>query len=98
MNDIDIKLDRPANVFLDEILERAKWKVDDITRIYYGKDHACRCGCMGKYHEKGSKYFKTCLTKLANGVFAEGVIEYLDNNINIPICGSNDKCYCIYND
>ena len=34
-----------------------------VTKIYVGADRACRCGCLGTYHEVGTIGFKRALTK-----------------------------------
>lgn len=43
------------------------YKPEDVRRIYSGLDHCCRCGCGGKYHEKGEIGFKRILNKLIAG-------------------------------
>ena len=45
----------------------AKWTPDNVHRIYSGLDHCCRCGCGGKYYDKGSVGFKRILSKLIAG-------------------------------
>lgn len=52
---------------LDEILKPAGWTVDDIKKIYSSLDHCCRCGCGGKYHDRGTIGFKRILNKLIAG-------------------------------
>lgn len=52
---------------LEKILAPAGWTIDSITRIYSGLDHCCRCGCGGKYHERGTIGFKRILNKLITG-------------------------------
>lgn len=52
---------------LDEILKPAGWTTNDIKRIYSGLDHCCRCGCGGKYHDRGTIGFKRILNKLIAG-------------------------------
>lgn len=52
---------------LNEILKPTDWTIDSITRIYSGLDHCCRCGCGGKYYERGSIGFKRILNKLIAG-------------------------------
>lgn len=55
---------------LEDILKPAGWKVDDIKKIYSGLDHCCRCGCGGKYHDRGTIGFKRILSKLVAGKVA----------------------------
>ena len=115
---------------LDAILAPAGWTADSITRIYSGLDHCCRCGCGGKYHDRGTVGFKRILNKLIAGkvtpyptgtpryVKGGGHNELLDEPgldyggsafdggkipanveyINIPIDGTSNRCYCLYND
>lgn len=52
---------------LEDIIKPAGWTIDSITRIYSGLDHCCRCGCGGKYHERGTIGFKRILNKLITG-------------------------------
>lgn len=52
---------------LDCILAPAGWKPEDITKIYSGLDHCCRCGCGGKYYDRGTIGFKRILNKLIAG-------------------------------
>ena len=103
---------------LEAILAPAGWTVESITKIYSGLDHCCRCGCGGKYHERGTIGFKRILNKLIAGkvvpypagterfvmggghneLLTEDGLDYGDNYINIPIDGTSNRCYCLYND
>lgn len=40
----------------NSILDRAK-------KVYVGRDHVCRCGCAGVYHEQGTRGFKMAITR-----------------------------------
>ena len=80
---------------------------EKINRIYYGKDHACRCGCKGTYHAPGDRTYARTLNRLKN-LFnhdarkeeiewhinsVTGLTEY----INIPVGEQGaDKCFCVY--
>lgn len=81
---------------LEMILNEASWKIDDIRSIYYGKDHACRCGCKGTYKNRGENGFKARLTKLQKVKFSFSDVEIRKDYINIPILGTDDKCYTLY--
>lgn len=85
---------------LIEILKLNNWKESDITQIYYGKSHACRCGCCGTYHERGSRGFTKALNALKRGVLAlpTSKDDVGSNYININLEYTNDRCYCLYND
>ncbi len=52
---------------------------DSIHRIYHGGDHVCRCGCAGKYFERGSKGFTRALNALRKGFMTEsnGEVVYV---------------------
>lgn len=88
-------------------------KIEDITRIYYGLDNSCRCGCGGTYHETGERGFKMKLNKIAKcepiekgtrtynrreGSFLSPGIERFRNYVNIPVDAEHDKCFCVYFD
>lgn len=85
---------------LDEILKLNGWNESDITKIYYGKSHCCRCGCRGTYHERGSRGFTKAMNALKRGVLAMPTSkdDVGSNYINIDLEYTNDKCYCLYND
>lgn len=82
----------------------------EVTKIYHGKDHACRCGCCGRYFEKGDKGFTRAINKLNSDNFScfENQVqvdtsdirpdyEYSQGWINIPYDPNiTDKCYCVY--
>lgn len=62
-----------------------------VTKIYYGKDNHCRCGCGGTYHEPGSKGFTRC----KNAIEKITVEPDKDSNyINWSL--ENNKAYTIY--
>lgn len=54
-----------------ETLAKAGWTEDSITKIYHGGDHVCRCGCAGKYFERGSVGFTRALNALRRGFTTE---------------------------
>lgn len=54
-----------------EVLKKANVPEDSIKRIYHGGDHACRCGCAGKYFERGSRGFTRALNVLRKGFMTE---------------------------
>ena len=56
---------------LNETLAKAGWTEDDITRIYHGGDHVCRCGCAGRYFDRGSHGFTRALNALKKGFMTE---------------------------
>ena len=85
---------------LEEILKLNNWNESDITRIYYGKAYACRCGCCGTYYERGSRGFTKALNALKHGVFMMPICkcDVGSNYININLEYTSGKCYCLYND
>ena len=56
---------------LAEVLKKANWTEDSIKRIYHGGDHVCRCGCAGKYFERGTIGFTRALNTLRKGFMTE---------------------------
>ena len=56
---------------LAETLSKAGWTEDSITKIYHGGDHVCRCGCAGKYFERGSVGFNRAMNALKRGFMTE---------------------------
>ncbi len=69
------------------------------SRIYYGRDRECRCGCRGNYAEKGSpafaRYSNALLKALALGDF-RCPIEFGRDAVNVPVGDeSRDMCYCL---
>lgn len=49
---------------IDEILKSSGRDLNDVTRIYHGYDHSCRCGCGGKYFDRGSRGFTRSINAL----------------------------------
>jgi len=80
----------------EKTVEAAGKKVEDVTKIYRGKDHACRCGCRGHYYERGTEGFERIIKAMNKAVLAEEEIEVYDNFINVPFDIKNDKCFTIY--
>lgn len=66
-----------------------------ISKIYSGQDNCCRCGCRGKYYNKGDKMFAGMLRKAVK-MAAQTETEEFYNFINIPY-GKN-RAYTIYID
>ena len=86
---------------LEEILTNANKTIDDIEKIYFGKDHCCRCGCGGDYFEanceEDARGFKRNLNKINTKPLRIDEIEYVDDiYVNIPLVNGNDKCVTIY--
>ena len=70
-------------------------KFDKATKIYYGKDNNCRCGCKGNYAEPGSRTF----TRYANAIKKLGDYDFhqeCSSWVNIPL--PNNKAYTVYFD
>lgn len=71
----------------------------EITKIYRGRDHACRCGCCGKYYYPGDKGF----TRAVNEINKNDEYYLFGNSIgktyiNIPYDVDRDMCLCVYFD
>ena len=82
---------------LDKILESVGRKNDRITRIYYGGDHCCRCGCKGHYANRGTPLFRRYLKKIEAAILA-GDVEADLNWVNLPVEVSTEvgKCFTLY--
>ena len=89
---------------LNEILKEHNKTVDDIKKIYRGKDHACRCGCCGKYFDadksEDHRGFIRAINEMNKPDFQCYDVKhelYCNSEwINIPYDQYNDKCFCIY--
>lgn len=95
-------------------LSKANRKIEDITRIYSGKENACRCGCAGRYFDRGTVGFTRAINKMKRDDFKplkkgdvmwanygrciSEGVVYGENYVDIPYNGDNDKCYCLYFD
>ena len=89
------------NINLIDILKKANWTEADITKVYVGKSHECRCGCCGDYFKKGEPGFAEAISQLKAGVepwhdFGEDDIG--PNYINVDLDEDEDTCICLYND
>jgi len=56
---------------LNETLAKAGWTENSIKKIYRGGDHVCRCGCAGRYFERGDRGFTRALNELRRGFLTE---------------------------
>jgi len=56
---------------LADTLAKAGWTEESITKIYHGGDRVCRCGCAGKYFERGTVGFTRALNALKRGFMTE---------------------------
>ena len=82
---------------LEQILTNAHKTKSDIDQIYFGKNHACRCGCCGNYYRPEDKRgFTRQLNKINNDPVSVSEIEYDGNNVNIPLVNGDDRCITIY--
>lgn len=89
-------------------------KLSDITRIYSGRENCCRCGCGGRYFDRGTVGFTRAINKMKRddfkplpkgadmyasyGLQKSRGIEFGENYVDIPYDSDNDKCYCLYFD
>ena len=55
----------------NETLASANWTEADIMRIYHGGDHVCRCGCAGRYFDRGDRGFTRAMNALKRGFLTE---------------------------
>lgn len=64
-------------------------QISQITRLYYGTDHACRCGCRGSYFEPGSRGFKLHMNKLARLAKPAGK-AVSEDDVYVTLCSAED--------
>ena len=92
---------------LEELLSKLGVSESQITEIYSGKDHDCRCGCKGTYTKPEYRSYKRILNALKKTFIDNTVrtleVEYSDlsdgsvDYINIPNGDAyKDHCYCLY--
>lgn len=67
-----------------------------ITQVYSGIDNGCRCGCKGKYYNRGDKMFPGMLRKAIKAARNPNLpcTEEGDGYVNIPL--GNNRAYTIY--
>ena len=67
------------------------------THVYIGKNDCCRCGCKGKYHDKGSAGYSWAIAR-ATKLIADNLTTPDDfgNGVNFP--HGNDRAIAIYFD
>ena len=68
-------------------------EISNISQVYFGKDHCCRCGCGGTYtatsymkdprSEVNNKLVETRLKRAKELVLEGAKVKYGDNFINI---------------
>lgn len=84
---------------LEQILAKHGRRPEEIKQIYYGGDHVCRCGCKGRYADRGTPLFKRYMTMMAKAPLAAPE-EYPKDGywLNLPTDVSTDmgKCFCLY--
>lgn len=56
---------------LAETLAKAGWTEESIVKIYHGGDHVCRCGCAGRYLDRGTPGFTRAMNVLRKGFMTE---------------------------
>lgn len=80
----------------------------EIVKVYFGKDHWCRCGCGGSYYyyqESGyskamQAAFQRCNSMRSSSKLVQNDFHMSEPEgktagyINIPL--GHNKCYCIY--
>lgn len=79
--------------------------LSQLTRIYSGKNHCCRCGCGGRYFEKSDKSFQSVLARLErmmrdnckDSEEADCGRDGAGGWVNIPYGHPrSNKCYCLF--
>lgn len=92
-----------SNQTLESWLTEQGVSLPQAKEIYRGKDHACRCGCKGKYYSQGgTMWTKTVRAVQTSQVRLEeaSVVHRRDGSvehINLPYGEkSKDRCFCLY--
>jgi len=84
---------------IEAILKERGLAAGDIRQIYYGGDHVCRCGCKGRYADRGTPLFARYMTQLAKAPLA-GPVETAEDKcwVNLPTDASTyvGRCFCLY--
>ena len=84
---------------LIEILAQYGLTPADIKQIYYGGDNCCRCGCKGRYADRGTPLFTRYMNKIAKTpLVGEAEIAKDKYWLNLPTDTSTyvGKCFCLY--
>lgn len=83
----------------------SKFKAEDVTQIYLGRDRICRCGCAGEYVKRGEQMFEKRLARFIkmaeNYNFEEHVTDagFLDKGPNyMNISYGKDRAMTVYFD
>lgn len=83
-----------------KIIDRVNEALTRASRIYYGRDHECRCGCRGSYADKGGRTFtrySNALRKALDAGDFRDPVEFEPDFVNVPVGPESlDKCYCLY--
>lgn len=66
-----------------------------VTKIYLGKDHCCRCGCLGTYAYQGTTTFKRRQTRIEK-MTCDEVLEVDNGRTYINLSLPNNKALTIY--
>ena len=74
-----------------EVTEELLNKAD---RIYVGRDHHCRCGCAGVYHEAGTRGFKLALNRAKKLLKEESYDDANERFVNF--ISGNDRAITLY--
>lgn len=87
MNDsyvnVDLKLDETMPS-IEQILAAINKSIADIERIYVGDTHGCRCGCLGNYHDIGSRGAKLAYSRLVRLMTENKFIKWKDIDYSDP--------------
>jgi len=74
------------------------FSIENVEKIYSGRDSGCRCGCHGKYtySEDNPSKVKSILTRAKNLILINGaeITDARSNYTNISF--GKDRAICIY--
>lgn len=90
MNDSYVNVDLKLNETMpsiEQILAAINKSFADIEKIYVGATYGCRCGCLGNYHDIGSRGAKLAYSRLVRLMTENKFIKWKD------IDYTNADCY-----
>lgn len=69
---------------LESLLKALNKSINDIDKIYVGDTFGCRCGCLGNYHNIGTRGAKLAYTRLVRLMNEDKIIKWKDIDYSNP--------------
>lgn len=75
-----------------------RFNAEAVTRVYLGRDRACRCGCKGEYVERGDARFHKRVQRFARmwASYTPGEDDVSTSYLNLS--HGNDRALTVYFD